>query len=396
MRPGRRDAFPLDDARAADATVETDRRLCIRAGRRRRRARDSGRPGARRHHRARPFPLLDRRREGAAARAAARLRAQGHRAAVHRVADPRGSPAGRPRVGRFGRRFLVGLLPGARGHGGRACPAACRVAAGTRARTRAHRQSPRRPRRARQRRRVCLRPVAVHAAQGRLAARHRTSAGPALPARFRRPGRHERRSRRPTARRRSARRATTLEPEVRKLREIYDEHAGVRDRFVGDGHRRSGTGGAPRAHRARRARERTGVRPARRPAVRAVRVARGDEMRAATRATCSRGSRCASTSCWSRCAWSRRSCAGFRPATTRPSCTPPADGSSGIGLVEGWRGPVAVALEAGPDGGIRRCHPHDPSWNNWPVLEHAVIGNIVPDFPLINKSFNLSYSGQDL
>ena len=45
---------------------------------------------------------------------------------------------------------------------------------------------------------------------------------------------------------------------------------------------------------------------------------------------------------------------------------------------------------------IRRCHAHDPSWQNWPALEHAVIGNIVPDFPLINKSFNLSYSGQDL
>jgi Ni,Fe-hydrogenase III component G len=45
---------------------------------------------------------------------------------------------------------------------------------------------------------------------------------------------------------------------------------------------------------------------------------------------------------------------------------------------------------------IRRCHVHDPSWQNWPVLEHAVIGNIVPDFPLINKSFNLSYSGHDL
>jgi Ni,Fe-hydrogenase III large subunit len=74
----------------------------------------------------------------------------------------------------------------------------------------------------------------------------------------------------------------------------------------------------------------------------------------------------------------------------------PSAGSSGIGLIEGWRGPVAVALEAGPDGTIRRCPPHDPSWNNWPVLEHAVIGNIVPDFPLINKSFNLSYSGQDL
>jgi len=67
-----------------------------------------------------------------------------------------------------------------------------------------------------------------------------------------------------------------------------------------------------------------------------------------------------------------------------------------IGAVEGWRGPALVALESGPDGTIRRCHPHDPSWQNWPVLEHAVIGNIVPDFPLINKSFNLSYSGHDL
>jgi Ni,Fe-hydrogenase III large subunit len=67
-----------------------------------------------------------------------------------------------------------------------------------------------------------------------------------------------------------------------------------------------------------------------------------------------------------------------------------------LGYVEGWRGPVLVALESGPDGTIRRCHPHDPSWSNWPVIEHAVIGNIVPDFPLINKSFNLSYSGQDL
>jgi Ni,Fe-hydrogenase III large subunit len=67
-----------------------------------------------------------------------------------------------------------------------------------------------------------------------------------------------------------------------------------------------------------------------------------------------------------------------------------------LGYVEGWRGPVLVALESGPDGSVRRCHPHDPSWSNWPVLEHAVIGNIVPDFPLINKSFNLSYSGHDL
>jgi len=74
---------------------------------------------------------------------------------------------------------------------------------------------------------------------------------------------------------------------------------------------------------------------------------------------------------------------------------PPA-GALGLGLTEGWRGPVLLALEAGDGGMIRRCHPHDPSWHNWPALEHAIIGNIVPDFPLINKSFNLAYSGHDL
>jgi Ni,Fe-hydrogenase III large subunit/Ni,Fe-hydrogenase III component G len=74
----------------------------------------------------------------------------------------------------------------------------------------------------------------------------------------------------------------------------------------------------------------------------------------------------------------------------------PPQGAFGLGWVEGWRGEVFVALESGPQGAIRRCHPHDPSWQNWPALEHAIIGNIVPDFPLINKSFNLSYSGQDL
>ena len=68
----------------------------------------------------------------------------------------------------------------------------------------------------------------------------------------------------------------------------------------------------------------------------------------------------------------------------------------GIGWVEGWRGEVLIALETGANNSIRRLHPHDPSWQNWPLLERAVLGNIVPDFPLINKSFNLSYSGQDL
>ena len=72
-----------------------------------------------------------------------------------------------------------------------------------------------------------------------------------------------------------------------------------------------------------------------------------------------------------------------------------ASGAFGVGWIEGWRGEVFVALEAGEDGRIRRGHAHDPSWQTWPLLEHAVIGNIVPDFPLINKSFNLSYSGHD-
>ena len=72
------------------------------------------------------------------------------------------------------------------------------------------------------------------------------------------------------------------------------------------------------------------------------------------------------------------------------------DGAFGLGWVEGWRGEVLIALETGAGNRIRRLHPHDPSWQNWPLLERAVLGNIVPDFPLINKSFNLSYSGHDL
>jgi Ni,Fe-hydrogenase III large subunit len=79
--------------------------------------------------------------------------------------------------------------------------------------------------------------------------------------------------------------------------------------------------------------------------------------------------------------------------STVPDAEP---GLVGVGAIEGWRGPVLIALESGPNGAIRRCHPHDPSWQNWPLLEYAILGNLVPDFPLINKSFNLSYSGNDL
>ena len=88
--------------------------------------------------------------------------------------------------------------------------------------------------------------------------------------------------------------------------------------------------------------------------------------------------------------------ARMTPGTLRVALRTPADGAFGVGWVEGWRGEIFVAMELGAGGRLRGCHPHDPSWQNWPALEHAVLGNIVPDFPLINKSFNLSYSGADL
>jgi Ni,Fe-hydrogenase III large subunit len=68
----------------------------------------------------------------------------------------------------------------------------------------------------------------------------------------------------------------------------------------------------------------------------------------------------------------------------------------GAGIVEGWRGEVFFAITLDENGQLARVHPHDPSWQNWPALEIAILDNIVPDFPLINKSFNLSYSGHDL
>jgi Ni,Fe-hydrogenase III large subunit len=68
----------------------------------------------------------------------------------------------------------------------------------------------------------------------------------------------------------------------------------------------------------------------------------------------------------------------------------------GIGLTEAFRGDVLVAVRLGADGAIERCHLRDPSWFQWPLLEAAIEGNIVADFPLCNKSFNCSYSGHDL
>lgn len=74
----------------------------------------------------------------------------------------------------------------------------------------------------------------------------------------------------------------------------------------------------------------------------------------------------------------------------------PGPGASGFSAVEGWRGEIIYWLQSGPQGEINRCMVRDPSSLNWIGLELAVLGNIVPDFPLCNKSFNQSYSGHDL
>ncbi|MDD3183433.1 MAG: NADH-quinone oxidoreductase subunit C [Alphaproteobacteria bacterium] len=68
----------------------------------------------------------------------------------------------------------------------------------------------------------------------------------------------------------------------------------------------------------------------------------------------------------------------------------------GIGLVEGWRGETIAYVHLDENGIVSRYFPRDASWLNWPALEVLIGGEIVPDFPLCNKSVNGSYSGQDL
>jgi Ni,Fe-hydrogenase III large subunit/Ni,Fe-hydrogenase III component G len=70
-------------------------------------------------------------------------------------------------------------------------------------------------------------------------------------------------------------------------------------------------------------------------------------------------------------------------------------GRCALSSVEGWRGEILYWVRTGPGNRIERCKIKDPSVNNWPALVEAVQGNIIADFPVINKSFNLSYSGTD-
>jgi len=183
--------------------------------------------------------------------------------------------------------------------------------------------------------------------------------------------------------------------EAAVLRTVYDEHEGVRDRFTGAGivapelAKRLGlTGLAGRASgQAFDLRVDLPCPPYTEVAVTKIGRSTGD---VAARVTVRFEELTES------CRLITSLITGLPHGPRRAAVPMPADGALGIGLIEGWRGPVLVALEVGAVGTITRCHPHDPSWQNWPALEHAIIGNIVPDFPLINKSFNLSYSGHDL
>jgi len=89
--------------------------------------------------------------------------------------------------------------------------------------------------------------------------------------------------------------------------------------------------------------------------------------------------------------------AGMPAGPTQAPVAPAAAGATeGLGIVEGFRGDILVWVRFDGAGRIARCHLRDPSWFQWPLLEAAIEGNIVADFPLCNKSFNCSYSGEDL
>jgi Ni,Fe-hydrogenase III large subunit/Ni,Fe-hydrogenase III component G len=186
--------------------------------------------------------------------------------------------------------------------------------------------------------------------------------------------------------------------EVKELRSIYEEHAGLQDRFMGTGHVSAElaaelglTGLAARASglamdlRSDHPWTPYDTLPVSAASHRAGDVAARVAVRFAELLESLR--------------LIHAILAALPAGEHRSAVSLPAGAAVGAGWVEGWRGEVFVALEldgAAQGHRIRRCHCHDPSWQNWPVLEHAVIGNIVPDFPLINKSFNLSYSGHDL
>jgi Ni,Fe-hydrogenase III large subunit/Ni,Fe-hydrogenase III component G len=189
--------------------------------------------------------------------------------------------------------------------------------------------------------------------------------------------------------------ATRIEAEVRSLREIYDEHAGLQDRFAATGictpemaARLGLTGLAGRASaQARDARVQFPQPPYDQLNVAMATRGSGDVLaRAELRFA----------EVYESLRLIREMLRLMPAGAVHAPLAPVTAACEGLGWVEGWRGEVLVAVRIGADNRLARVHPHDPSWQNWPLLEVGMLGNIVPDFPLINKSFNLSYSGQDL
>jgi Ni,Fe-hydrogenase III large subunit/Ni,Fe-hydrogenase III component G len=193
---------------------------------------------------------------------------------------------------------------------------------------------------------------------------------------------------------RFAAQADAIEAEVRRFQNVFDEHSGLQDRFITAGRvtpelaRTLGLAGLAGRASAQGFDLRCDFpcAPYDRLGVKKVVHSNGD---VATRV------KVRFEELYESLRLVREIVAAMPAGETRIALPQAAPGAIGFGWVEGWRGEVLVALEAGEAGRIRRGHAHDPSWQSWPVLEHAVIGNIVPDFPLINKSFNLSYSGED-
>ncbi len=189
--------------------------------------------------------------------------------------------------------------------------------------------------------------------------------------------------------------AERIHREVQELKEIYDEHAVLQDRFAGTGivkpdlalrmglmglaGRASAQGWDARVQFPQPPYDQLDVRIAIEPKgdVLARAEVRFCEVRESLRLI-------------------REILRSMPPGPIRTPLARPAENAEGLGWVEGWRGPVLVAVRMAANGTLDRVYPHDPSWQSWPLLELAVLGNIVPDFPLINKSFNLSYSGPDL
>ena len=83
-------------------------------------------------------------------------------------------------------------------------------------------------------------------------------------------------------------------------------------------------------------------------------------------------------------------------ATGHGAHVDPHQAGTGLGLVEGWRGTIVHRVELDAAGSVSRVKIVDPTFFNWPALPVALADTIVPDFPLVNKSFNHSYAGNDL